>query len=920
MYLFIKTIIVIICVSFISCSTDLSLLSSLSSNSSKVISENDSFMDITLPETVVLSKIQSSFLVTIRSNVTWNLKSDVNWIIFNKNSGVAGVTDIVLSITNNTGEFDRIATINLIGISAKIIAKKVIITQTSANFEVSVKNIFLNREANSIGEIILTGDTDWVATVNSDWLEISSLKGNLNNNSTRISIRTLQANGTRNQRNTIIRFQSDRYVKEVNVFQNAYQFTTSTNSVSLGTKVNYTTTLELLGDASWTATKAPADTWYQLSSTQGSLVLNNPVPISIKVLTENTTGAPKLGTILFRAGDISISVVVRQVAGNSFIVQPENNFLLVEPTATQVELQLRGDTTWVASKEDSDNWYSLVSTQGIVVSNTTSIFRITINSSNTSNSLRQGSITFTPAGGTAIVFRLLHNANVDVDHDGLIEINSIERLNNMRLNLLGTGYKDNSINGVSDTFEGATGGCPTLLAPIWVHNNTGIIVNNSALAIPSTSYTQRNTCYGYELVKDLQFNQASSYQTNIVNGIYTSSCTFPCGWSPIGTEATPFQAYFNGNNFRIENVFINRSVSNAGFLGFIAGSVVISNVSIYCIITSAGDNTGCLAGRISTNVRIENTKSSGSINITNRTAGVNIGGLVGYNVGTIFNSASLVSITIGNSATGTTIENIGGFVGQNIGQISDSSSTGIIQANKNNIGGFVGYNIDLDLADNKSVSIINSVATGSITTTSGNKIGGFVGYSNNSKIENSYSTGSVNTQSSLVGGFVGQLGSTGIIQNCYSQPSSVSGTSKVGGFAGEMGENLLLSNTGIIINTYFAGSSVTGTTMVGGFVGSFYNNVDISNSLYNSNSVTISGTDSCAGSDTNRGVGVCSTALPTGLYKVEANNLRNGNYPIIEAAALIKTLLGGAFDYANASEYPTLFKKDNILEKVSVRP
>ena len=86
---------------------------------------------------------------------------------------------------------------------------------------------------------------------------------------------------------------------------------------------------------------------------------------------------------------------------------------------------------------------------------------------------------------------------IDSDGDGLIDISSIEQLNNMRHNLLGNSYKSSS------TSTGITTGCPTT-------------------AITRIGGTSATGCYGYELTKSLDFNSASSYSSGSVNTAYTT--------------------------------------------------------------------------------------------------------------------------------------------------------------------------------------------------------------------------------------------------------------------------------------------------------------------------------------------------------------------------------------------------------------
>ncbi|MCX8513544.1 MAG: hypothetical protein ORN26_00540 [Candidatus Pacebacteria bacterium] len=89
------------------------------------------------------------------------------------------------------------------------------------------------------------------------------------------------------------------------------------------------------------------------------------------------------------------------------------------------------------------------------------------------------------------------SGDVDSDGDGLIEISTIEQLNNIRYNLSGSSYKTSAAD------SGLSSGCPiTSITRINGSSGTG--------------------CYGYELTKSIDFNSPSSYTSNNVDTSYTT--------------------------------------------------------------------------------------------------------------------------------------------------------------------------------------------------------------------------------------------------------------------------------------------------------------------------------------------------------------------------------------------------------------
>jgi len=221
-------------------------------------------------------------------------------------------------------------------------------------------------------------------------------------------------------------------------------------------------------------------------------------------------------------------------------------------------------------------------------------------------------------------------------------------------------------------------------------------------------------------------------------------------FEPIGHGSgfgyTEFTGTFDGNGYKIHNGTINYSSDN--FIGLFA-------------YTDSGAEIK--------NVGLEDVEVTG--------AGW-VGGLVGYNWGTITNSYSTGNVS-GDRY-------VGGLVGQNYGgTITNSYSTGSVTGDEY-VGGLVGANWD--------GTITNSYSTGSV---SGNDdVGGLVGENYEGTITNSYSTGSVEGEE-RVGGLVGRNYETGTIENSYST-GSVTGDDYVGGLVGRNG-----GDDATITNSYY---------------------------------------------------------------------------------------------------------------------
>ena len=299
---------------------------------------------------------------------------------------------------------------------------------------------------------------------------------------------------------------------------------------------------------------------------------------------------------------------------------------------------------------------------------------------------------------------------VDDDNDGLIEIYNIEQLNAIRFNRTGTGYTE------SEGASTVSTGCPPA------------------------------GCNGYELVRDLDFAETSSYASGTVNTKFrptggepataTNAGFVPIGYHTSATDSAPFNAFFEGNGFAIRHLYVNTIKYSAGLFGINFGR-----------ISSLGVIDGYVKGTTA------------------------VGGLVGLNVGLILNSQVIDGYVKGTLA--------GGLVGRNSGFIVSCHATGgITVATENNdllnAGGLVG--VQITPASENTLGILNSYATGEVIATETNNdvpsdvpngnAGGLVGAATIGLISDCYATGKV-TANNDAGGLVGQIQDTAVISNCY---------------------------------------------------------------------------------------------------------------------------------------------------------
>ena len=359
-----------------------------------------------------------------------------------------------------------------------------------------------------------------------------------------------------------------------------------------------------------------------------------------------------------------------------------------------------------------------------------------------------------PAPAQAQPVGIVDDQDYDADDDGLIEVSSLAQLNAIRWDLDGDGLVDDGSH--SDDYDAAF---PAAL---------------TGMGCPSAG------CGGYELTADLDFDTDdwNSGEGWIPIGFGAGAGSAQGGgWMGAGVSSTQkeahvFEAVFDGNGHTISNMYIDlytnwsiRIFSSIGLFHTTSVDAVIRNVGLESVDVSP----------------IGNARETGQISV---------GGLVGFNRGTISNVYVTGSVKSNGATSGT-----GGLVGNNYGTIIASYAEASVEAGTGETGGLVGVN---------NGDILVSYATGDVST-GGITAGGLVG--NHS--------GGTYTASSF-----DPLHSRGVIIASYAT-GNVSGHRIVGTVGGLAG-----SAAGFVIASYSLGR-VSGTPwvadderrVVGGLVG-----------------------------------------------------------------------------------------------------
>ncbi|WP_312647377.1 S-layer homology domain-containing protein [Aminipila sp.] len=272
----------------------------------------------------------------------------------------------------------------------------------------------------------------------------------------------------------------------------------------------------------------------------------------------------------------------------------------------------------------------------------------------------------------------------------------------------------------------------------------------------------------YKLTKDIKVS--SDFATTIPN-VSTSTSNWNEGnFEPIGTEDKPFVGNFDGNGHNISGLNITGT----------AKSKDTGNVAGYAGLFGYVDSKSTIEG-----LTIDKSTIKGS---------VNVGGIAGYNKGSITNCV------LGEGSIVAGQVNTGGIAGYSKQKLKSNVNKGTVEGSESNTGGIVG-SIDLE-GEALSGCVNKGVVKGRSRT------GGVVGYimasSATVNIEKCSNSGKVSGTADYAGGIAGQGdgSSYGVyITECYNT-GDLSGDSANGGVVGyAKGERIKINdcyNTGEI--------------------------------------------------------------------------------------------------------------------------
>lgn len=335
--------------------------------------------------TIQTEKDAALFTLMIDSEIDWNATSSVDWIQLSPSEGEAGISELEISLTENSTINERQGYVYIYTGNHQKIQIKII-----------QRGLFLNVEETSISftsdsetqEILIQSNTEWIISDYPDWLSLSETEGE----GAQTITATPSVNNSTMSRSgkIIIKHREVALSHSIHIIQSGKTFNIEQTTLQFGVKAS-TQPIKIISELPWQSTISTD--WISTDLTSG----DGDATVQVSV-TETQSYDERFGTIEYSVVDKDITVNVHQLAKYFTITNKAFNFSSKGGTA---KLSFSSNESWKIQKEDSIDWVSLSDTIGEGNGNIT----ITV-ADNPSVKERQGSLLINTSVGQAIKINL----------------------------------------------------------------------------------------------------------------------------------------------------------------------------------------------------------------------------------------------------------------------------------------------------------------------------------------------------------------------------------------------------------------------------------------------------------------------------------------------------------------------------------
>ncbi len=238
---------------------------------------------------------------------------------------------------------------------------------------------------------------------------------------------------------------------------------------------------------------------------------------------------------------------------------------------------------------------------------------------------------------------LVQEALKELNTEGITTVNVDGLLNENRQKYIADALKDKTVNlylaqltedELIDELASDDDNITVICGYYIADDSTFVVYTAEGLQEWNTNARTTNPAANLSLKKDVTLPLADGATSN---------------WTSVGTESVPYTGTVDGNGYSITGMTINQTTNDAGFIGYLGENGWVKNLTLKDVsVTSTQGYVGGFVGRAYHTTVIENCAvESGTISAS----GNNVGGIVGYMIGSKDPKLESLIIACNNKAT-----------------------------------------------------------------------------------------------------------------------------------------------------------------------------------------------------------------------------------------------------------------------------
>lgn len=286
--------------------------------------------------------------ITVESDGTWT-SSAPSWISVSPSAGSAGTTPVILSVSKNSTEAERNASVYFTLQSGKCI--DVPVCQAAMLLNVSTQSLSFSSNNSSLS-FTVNSNTDWQIVSKPEWLTVSTSTGSGNTFTVKANANENNTTNVRSGR-IVVTTTDGALQREIKVTQSAKSVDYSDVSLEFP-HAGGSRSFSFSTDGSWTA-QCSAD-WFSIDKTSGSNNATITVTASENLSTEDRNGEVTL--------NIAGRTYVATVHQASKYVALSSDAFNIGSASSNINVTISSNTSWTATVNSASEWLKCTPTSG----------------------------------------------------------------------------------------------------------------------------------------------------------------------------------------------------------------------------------------------------------------------------------------------------------------------------------------------------------------------------------------------------------------------------------------------------------------------------------------------------------------------------------------------------------------------------